>query len=734
MSIKSINGIKIFVVILTLLITSALLQVSAEQKSASNKWLTLKVWRGSFTIDRKVSKSTSFMGVSEEIDLIETTTGSVVFNDRYTEEGSATWSGPVSATTTITATRVLSFGTVTMTEKISGNGSSNDINEYGEAGSLMIDINDKKYDVGFSGGNPEIKWKREMDGATKSAVNKIEVTPVRAYFMALLKGLDKGNFSTGLTSGVGFLPGNQKELTDISTWFKSAKEEQGHLLPSKPGSLEGSDIYDRHGTFIKTTWSLSPSNIVKPVYYVTVENLSEFKSMEPEPGKRVRIRVYTKDKNPVALPIQLSLEDVSEEPGECLNKENSVEGSADIRFDTSSASAEVMEISKNVIRTKEPVSRFTMELEIRDYGAFGKLKVETVMDDIRETVNTDYNGKPVLHLPYDENENKIVDSWEKDHRIYGKNLNGDWDRETKPELNGKAGDGLTLYEEYRGVFAREEHTRLRPGVKELLVEYQDEDRKQKILQGLNLFQRASGIRVVEMKKGELKDRVANYYSKEFKKGTQHGVILRLADLGGTISGETNPIDKEKKTPKDVTSIEIGNLLLSDWDNLTEAYKADTTQRQWNDNVKVTVAHELAHSVKGDHHGDKEIGTRMIFSNNLVKEASGELVSYTLENGARNPRFPDKSPDPTGRPQGQSSGDVHCIMCYNHFYKMIFYAEGRLEVYQYTPQASYISQHRFCTSPVGTGHNGGGKWHGDADRSRNRGDCIHKFQVRDYPLK
>jgi len=730
MSIKSINGIKILLVILTLILTTTLPQGSAVKKPASIKWLTQKVWRGTFAIDRRVSKSTSFMGVSEKIELIEHTTGSVSFGERYTEDSMGTWHGPVSAHTSITATRTLSFGSVTMTEKVSGNGSSHDDNEYGETSSLAIDINDKRYDVGFSGGDPDIKWTREMDGATVSAVNKIEAAPIRAYFMALFKGLDKGNFSTGLTSGIGFLPGNQRELMDVASWFEASKGEQGHKLPSSPGSLSGSDIYDKNGTFIKTTWSLSPSNVVKPAYLLTIENLPEFKTMIPDPEKIIRLKVYTKDKNPVAVPVRFTIEDPSKEPGICLNSGDRNDTDDDIEFDLESGGTKLYKDGELSVLTRDAVTQAYVDVKIKDYAAYGTIYAEIVLDNLRERIKVDFSGEKELTIPFDENGNHMADQWEKDKKIYSNptNVNEEDDKETKPELNGVDGDGLTVFEEYRGIMVGGEHLRLDPKIKELIVENRSDNLKIKM--GIKLFDKASGIKVVELKNGDLSgDRVVNVNSKAHKNNDQHGVILETATLGEGISGQTNPIEKERKTPKDVRNVVISDFAFRPWAELSEEEKEINPRGQWESNVSVTVAHELAHTVKGEHHGDREDPSQMIYQYDIVLDEHG-IVIEPLINGEKNPRRPESSPNPTGKKHGESSGDVRCIMCYNNYYAMISFYQGRKRAYQFTPSPKYYSQTIFCTSPKGTGINAGGEWFGDADVSRGRGDCIHKMQIRD----
>lgn len=556
----------VFIVILFCIVLAAAFiipQHSWGQKPAGTKWLTIKQWRGKFTVLRQVSKMAQMQGMTETIKLQETTSGSVILSDKYTEEGFATWTGPTSATTTITATRVLSIGQVSITETVSGNGRSRDSNEYGEGSGLSIDITTGTYDVGFSGGEPEIKWTRSVDGATKNAISQIEATPVRNYFLAVLEGLEKGQFSIGLTSGIGFLPGNQQEFTNISSWFEKP-EDQGQKLPDKLGALTGRHNYTTENTSIETTWSLSPSDGQMPEYFLTFEDLEEFKTKLPEPGTKVRLKVYTKDENPIAVPVRFTIEECSQEPGTCLNSREA-DNDYDLEFDLESGGTEVYRDGKLSVRTKEAVTLAFVDIKIKDYAAFASIYAEIEIDDIRQKIQVDFSGDNQLLFPWDENANYIADQWEKDHKIFKKNngLQPFWDEEKKPSLDKEPGDGLSIYEEYRGLEIKGQHTRLNPNFKELVIE--NRTGQQKISQGISLFSRASGVKVIELKQGELPNgRVVNFNSRAHRNMEQHGIIIITASLPDADLGQTIPLKIKERTPKDVERIEIEVAAFKAW--------------------------------------------------------------------------------------------------------------------------------------------------------------------------
>ena len=49
-----------------------------------------------------------------------------------------------------------------------------------------------------------------------------------------------------------------------------------------------------------------------------------------------------------------------------------------------------------------------------------------------------------------KNNDRVADGWEKEKNVYGKNLPADWDGAEEPKGQKAAGDGISLYEKYRG--------------------------------------------------------------------------------------------------------------------------------------------------------------------------------------------------------------------------------------------------------------------------------------------
>jgi hypothetical protein len=101
-----------------------------------------------------------------------------------------------------------------------------------------------------------------------------------------------------------------------------------------------------------------------------------------------------------------------------------------------------------------------------DYGAYGKIKVELAAGGkTYEGVEKDGKDK-FTRLPVDANDNKIGDAAPQD-KAGGEDAKDD--KDNKPELNKKDGDGLTRFEEYRGFLVSGKHVRTSVEVKTLFV-------------------------------------------------------------------------------------------------------------------------------------------------------------------------------------------------------------------------------------------------------------------------
>ena len=142
----------------------------------------------------------------------------------------------------------------------------------------------------------------------------------------------------------------------------------------------------------------------------------------------------------------------------------------------------------------------TVLVAARDTGAYGVVQGKSIALGLEaRNLRTDTKA---LSLPMDDNGNHIADQWEKDGGIYGKNLPPKWDEEDTPSGMKQKGDGVSLFEEYRGFLmqngsGKEVFERFSPqqSRKKLFI-YLDEMDRTLHKAGADLFAASTGIEIV----------------------------------------------------------------------------------------------------------------------------------------------------------------------------------------------------------------------------------------------
>uniref|UniRef100_UPI0025F7716B hypothetical protein n=2 Tax=Mucilaginibacter sp. TaxID=1882438 RepID=UPI0025F7716B len=190
-----------------------------------------------------------------------------------------------------------------------------------------------------------------------------------------------------------------------------------------------------------------------------------------------------------------------------------------------------------------------VQLTTMDYGAWAKLTAKVTLDDGSELDASPYydKGETFITLPFDRDENKIADIWEKHENIFGKGYGLDWDEDVKPD-NGHPGDGIALLDEYRGFLTEDDsynpiYKRFSPQKKELItiglanLTANGSTYKKEIKDGAMGFGRASDVEVYHFtnsKYGYHEEGVsgANYgrwtnYNSPLKHS--HGVVIYADD-------------------------------------------------------------------------------------------------------------------------------------------------------------------------------------------------------------
>lgn len=159
---------------------------------------------------------------------------------------------------------------------------------------------------------------------------------------------------------------------------------------------------------------------------------------------------------------------------------------------------------------------YTVSIHVNDYAAYGELTARLL-----DGAGTEVAGASIS-LPLDANGNYIADGWESDAT---ENYNPAVDDEMGPangvgvESNGNPGDGLVVFEEYRGFKVNGTHTRTRPSKKDIFIytEFGAENGATTDY-GIGSATNLPGIFVThriiieEMEKGNTKSRIINFNS------------------------------------------------------------------------------------------------------------------------------------------------------------------------------------------------------------------------------
>jgi hypothetical protein len=293
-----------------------------------------------------------------------------------------------------------------------------------------------------------------------------------------------------------------------------------------------------------------------------------------------------------------------------------------------------------------------------------------------------------LMLPLDANRDGIHDAWAAAYGV----TDPDDDSGDQPAGAGP-GDGLTAFEEYRGVYSRGQHRRLWPDVRELFVH----DYSAVLGPGLNqasALYAPNQIELVQVRGDEFENEVINCRSEApHKRGSQYVVVVMTAgqvpgvNLGPGVgkASHVGPPTKDANTVVIVT----GQLAGTPWTPDAAAHHG------------VVLGHEIGHEMNMPHHG------------------SGDGI-----------RLVEGKPSWLAAVHGQHSGEETCLMRY-HLAHYVFdgnpvpasldadpLASGQIRTFS----ADEGSKH-FCTTTSG----------GSAckDAATGGGSCLSRIKIRSY---
>jgi hypothetical protein len=416
-----------------------------------------------------------------------------------------------------------------------------------------------------------------------------------------------------------------------------------------------------------------------------------------------------------------ALNEVSKEPGICMNwpKRDLALATPDLAFESGTSRLIVEDSQGQRGRTAD--GQFlgaTAIVSAFDYGAYGELTVTAEMED-GELIEGHVVGQPTqagLLIPRRWAGSKIADAWKESSGVVG--LADSDDSETEPVGDGFAGDGLALYEEYRGLRMEFGQWRTDPKTKDYFVR---DDLRIGTTEAFTYFDKLSGFAVRRIAEDAHENRVINFnYSPEIaalRRCNQHLVILRSAQsafdasvegAGGYTSAPTSR--NGRVTPQDVDYIcifatpgEMKDVVEPGSDGALRTVRADY--------YKIAIVHELLHSVNVKHHGagDRKNAAWSAAADGTTVLENGQAVKVSLESSDNVPyrAFMLQLPLPltVAVQNGAFSGDQTCVMRYANPLAYIYPGNGSDQRIWLGMEPSEALGMLLCANKSGTGVNG-----------------------------
>lgn len=523
-------------------------------------------------------------------------------------------------------------------------------------------------------------------------------------------------------------------------------------------------------SMLQITWNLQPTpNDLE----VVVDPGSGYKNWLPKGnledpnkhGNTLSMHAILRKKDGTPSPTKadsflFELENVSTEPGVCMNfPADSASTAPDLQFESDlntppANSSLVMIVGTNEMEVLDPVNQGLKEataiVSSFDFGAYGQIKVTARFNaapDIVGYLKDDPAKTQDIPMPKSRSGSHIADTWKEHYGVTDSDDEDDLDE--TPQGDGHNGDGLSLYEEYRGFSVDRVHVRTSPGVKDLFI--RDEIGNASIKFEIMHAQHVSGLKIHhKLREDEIgPDGVINYRNSwAHQTFDQHGLVIkgRQKKLGYSIAnsragaiGNSTPGSKKniEMEPRAGTGLD----LTSD-----KAEEVDYTSFAEED-----AAHEIMHGCSVWHHGECDVGDIR-----WILDTNGNPREIRKNIGTWDPIAifkPDGTPATPGSytnsdlgvlvltanylavPHGQHSGDTSCVMCYD--VADCFMRDHSANRF-YMGTWPWEFQDRLCNSAAGTGINATGPngqpWFGDAYEgggNTDRGSCKYQVCVNDH---
>jgi hypothetical protein len=393
---------------------------------------------------------------------------------------------------------------------------------------------------------------------------------------------------------------------------------------------------------------------------------------------------------------------------------------ADLKIDPSSNSDLTVAPDELSAESDPGLKASQITITSYDWAAYGKLKVTAILDDKSPNIKAYVRATPkvksgpgviTLTIPQDDDGNRIADVL--DRQLGGGSASDDND--DTPIGDGTTGDGLSYWEEARGFRMQGKTSPTNPRKKDLFVFNPDK-------LDLSLFAK-SGIVVHQVDESEFcsdcdsassNHNVLNSADRGSARrlGDVHVVVIRLGAAGEGAGGASGC---DGCSPKSCSEIRINQAQTDSLGPLGPAQ------------LRMDVAHELAHCANVHHHGDTDYyasDVRYVADNRPVpKQDLG---------------IPKDTRIMVAAPRGEESGLQECIMRYNHASALYEHAGGAIKWRKLFPSGresleSFVGDKyepwespgtTFCINKTGT------KAALLKAQNATRGNCAGQFCVND----
>jgi hypothetical protein len=371
---------------------------------------------------------------------------------------------------------------------------------------------------------------------------------------------------------------------------------------------ESFEIHERDDTYTGTSSLVITLRPKPPVLELVVEpdDAATYKKWLPEPCSEdasncklftdatpISIHIAVHDKSEPAPPtsnvggktvpntqiggtIRVSLDDVSSNDGICMNFPGYASPRQGLYFPKDQPDGIIVDDEDHVHTDSDNAVEATVIVKARDTAAYGTL--QATIKSIPLTSKCISTGEDFIRIPMDDNKNFIADAWETENGIKDKNYPPAWDDCDSPGNMRQNGDGLSVYEKYRGFLmddgsGSETFKRIDPTIQNLFFYVASTDPNSALyhkgavdfgsITGLNINFMHDNNQEMEVTGNCGLARWINFNKTKYTNGAQAAIIIRTGITDSTMqegsagyTPSTSGSDDNKQTPLTTIAVEI----------------------------------------------------------------------------------------------------------------------------------------------------------------------------------